>query len=550
MAKTAILAIKIIADATQAAKGMQGAGREVSKFDRGMQKANRAAVGIVAGLAAVGTASFREASALQQASGAVDSVFGKQAKAVHQLARSAADDFGLSRSEYSQTAAVFGAQLGNMGVAAKKLVPTTNRLIGLGSDLAATYGGSTSDAVAAIGSLMRGEADPIERYGVGIKQVDVNARLAAKGQDKLTGSAKKTAETEARLALLMEQTTKAQGQRAREAGTAASRQEVAMAKLKNAGASLGTVLLPVVAAIAGRMATMAGYVEKNATTFKIAAGALALFAGGVFAVNAAIKAYRAVAVAATAVQWAWNVAMAANPIGVVVGLVMLFVAALIIAWKRSETFRKVCTAAFRAVQTAISWPIGKLKELHSWLVGKTAAGIARARSAFMAGFRAMIGPPVALIGRIRDLNNRVGSGLRNAVTNAKNRAVSAFQAIISPIQNLVNWVQNLINKIRGISWPSPPAWVSKVLGGGLGNLFGAYTPVGGGGARSAYAPAIVTAPGELKAASYSTTVRRLGGLRSGGGTVFIIQGALDPVAVAAQIRKIQHRGNVARGYSA
>ncbi len=506
MAKTAVLAIRIIADATKAAKGLQGAGSEVSKFERGMQKANKAALGVIGGLTAVGVASFKEANALQQASGAVDSVFGKQANAVHKLAKSAASNFGLARSEYSQTAAVFGAQLRNMGISAGKLVPTTDKLIGLGSDLAATFGGSTSDAVSAIGALMRGEADPIERYGVGIKQVDVNARLAAQGQDKLTGSAKRTAETEARLALLMEQTTAAQGQRAREATTAASRQEVAIAKLKNAGAALGSVLLPVVAAIAGQFASLAGYVEDNAATFQILAGVVGTAAAAVIAINLALKAYRATVAAVVVVQKLWNVAMRANPIGLIITAVALLVAGFVLLYKRSETFRSIVQATGRAGKAAIGWITSATKTAVTW----------------------------------------IGDKLGTAASTAKTIAVAAFNAYTKPIRTVIGWVKSLISWIKGISWPEPPEWMKKI-GGGLGNLFGSYTPAGGGaGAAYARVPAVFTAPGELKAASPSYLTSRVGG-RSAGGVTVIIQGAVDPASTARQVRQLLARDGWRRG---
>lgn len=574
MARTATLAIKIIADATKAAKGLQGAGSEVSKFDQRMQKANRGALAVVGGLTAVGVAAFKEANQLQQASGAVDSVFGKQAKAVHQLARSAADSFGLSRSEYSQTAAVFGAQLKNMGVSAGKLVPTTDKLIGLGSDLAATFGGSTSDAVAAIGSLMRGEADPIERYGVGIKQVDVNARLAAQGQDKLTGAAKKTAETEARLALLMEQTTAAQGQRAREANTAASRQEVAMAKLKNAGAALGTMLLPVVASIAEKFAGLAGFVEKNSTAFQTGAVVVGGFAAAILVTNAAVNAYRATMVAVTAAkalytavtkggivatkaqavaskaaaaaQWVLNAAMSANPIGLVIAAIALLVAGFILAYKKSETFRNIVKAVMKAARDAIGWVVTKVKELHGWFVSKVPGALNTMKRVASAVFTALTAQPRLVISVVKNLYQWFVEHVPAAMRSMRDRGAKLIGALVAPIRNVRDWIQSLIDKIRNISWPQPPEWMRKI-GSGLGNLFGSYYGPGGG-ATSAYAPAVFAAPGELKAAmGGGSVVRRLGGGSSGPTVQIVVQGAVDPISTARQIRRILDRADLATG---
>lgn len=54
----------------------------------------------------------------------------------------------------------------------------------------------------------------------------------------------------------------------------------------------------------------------------------------------------------TAAQWLWNAAMTANPIGIVVVAIGLLVAAIVIAYKNSETFRKIVQAAWEGIKTA------------------------------------------------------------------------------------------------------------------------------------------------------------------------------------------------------
>ena len=100
-------------------------------------------------------------------------------------------------------------------------------------------------------SLLRGERDPIERYGVSIKQADVNARLAAMGLTGLEGEAAKAAERQATLALLTDQTSSALGQFERESDTAAGAQQRATAEWENAQAKLGEALLPTLVDLAG-----------------------------------------------------------------------------------------------------------------------------------------------------------------------------------------------------------------------------------------------------------------------------------------------------------
>lgn len=184
------------------------------------------------------------ASGLEQSSGAVEAVFKDQSKIIQDFAKGAAKNLGLSRSSYQSFATIVGAQLKNLGIPIGKVAGQTNDLIDLGADLAAQFGGPTSDAVNALSSLLRGERDPIERYGVGIKQADINARLAAQGLDKLTGDAKKQAEIQATLAILYEQTADAQGTFAREGDTLAGQQQRLQASLEDTQTKLGESLLP------------------------------------------------------------------------------------------------------------------------------------------------------------------------------------------------------------------------------------------------------------------------------------------------------------------
>lgn len=232
--------ISVIADADKAR-------REISSFGTTLKRTLGAGLTLAAGagitqlLGSINSA----ASEAQQSVGASESVFKKYAGTVIERSKSAADAVGLSANEYRELANVSGAMLKNAGTPLKQVTDLTDKLTRRAADLAATYGGTTRDAIESVNSLLRGEADPIERYGVSIKQSDINARLAAKGLDKLTGSAKKQAEQQARLELLFKQTKDAAGQFGREADTAQGQQQRFNAELEDAKAAIGTAFLPV-----------------------------------------------------------------------------------------------------------------------------------------------------------------------------------------------------------------------------------------------------------------------------------------------------------------
>jgi len=195
------------------------------------------------------TAGIAGASALQQSKGAVEAIFGSDTKAIEKASKGAAKSIGLSENAYNELASTLGAGLKNKGL--DDFAGKTQNLIGLGGDLAAQFGGSTQEAVEALSSMMRGESDPIERYGVSINETAVNAELAAKGQDKLKGAALDQAKAQARLDILFRQTADAQGAFGRESETLAGKQATATAQWETFRDNLGTRLLPVLTTVMG-----------------------------------------------------------------------------------------------------------------------------------------------------------------------------------------------------------------------------------------------------------------------------------------------------------
>lgn len=192
--------------------------------------------------------SIQAASTLEQSIGAVDSVFGDAADTVFKFGDKAAEAFGLSKREVNEFASVMGAQLQGMGYDNDKAAETVLNLQERAADMAATFGGTTADAVGAISALMRGERDSIEKYGVSLKDADIQARILSMGLDTSTVAAEKEAVAIASLDLLMQQTNKTQGQFARESDTMAGSQARANAKFENASAELGKKLLPIATA--------------------------------------------------------------------------------------------------------------------------------------------------------------------------------------------------------------------------------------------------------------------------------------------------------------
>ena len=574
MSKTAILSVRIISDSKEAAKGFSQAAGGVDKLEGKVKGAATAMSVASAGVIAFGKEALDAASALQQSTGAVESVFKSQADAIKGLAADAAGAVGLSANQYQEFASVMGSQLKNLGVEQSNLVPTTDKLITMGADLASMYGGTTADAVEALGAVFRGETDPIEKYGISIKQSDVNARLAADGLDGLEGEARKQAETQARLAILTEQSADAQGNFAREVDTAAGSAQIAAAEWENAKASLGEALLPIATRAAEVMADLAAKMGENPAVVARVAAAILGLTGALWAGWAAIKVWKAASAIATGVSIAWQVmtgrmvlgnASAAASAGVAAsssaaawigaGLRAAGAWTLMAVRAVGSFVMTVASAVASAASTAAAWIGAGLRAAGAWSLmavravasfTMTAAGAAASAAATAAAWVAstartiaafiaqnavmlasrgailamaagqavlnavMAANPIGLVvaavaaliavlvlaynrsetfrnavqaagnvGKaafqgianfVRNLISTIGNlisragGIGGVFRSAMSVAAGAVNILMSPIRGLISLIESVIGAISRIRFPSPPAWLSKVMG--------------------------------------------------------------------------------------
>lgn len=515
------LTIKVKSDSADARKDLGGLAGTLDKLTVPAAAA-AAAIGVMAADV------INSASEAQQAAGALEAVFGSATAEMSTNAANAAQNVGLAESQYSQLAAVMGAQLGNMGIASDELASTTDGLIGVGADLAAQFGGSTADAVDALSSLMRGERDPIEKYGVSISQAAVNAKLAEMGLAGLEGEAAKTAQTQATLALLTEQTASAQGAFARETDTAAGAAQIASANWENAKATLGESLLPAVTAVTQVLSGMATWVQQNSTLVLVLVGIVGALAAGILLFNVAMAAKTAIVGTATAAQWLWNAAMSANPLGLIIIAVAAVVAGIVLLIANWDTVKNVALAVWDAISNAVG-------TAASWL-----------KTQWDAAINAVIGWFTGLGDKASALWDTITTGVSAAADVLEATWDSAIQAVTGwftglgdsisgVVDNIIGWFRAIPDKIAGFfSNIRIPGWITDTLG-----FLGLSAPASE--LTMAYMPADRTfaanSPWSLPAAA----IREVAAAGRGGDTLIRVEGALDPIAVAKQIRDILKR---------
>jgi len=234
-------------------KGISSATKELGAFgaqtaflDKNLKKIGVAIAGF--GLAAKGIQFTKEsidsARDLERNLFSVGTIFDDFSPKIVQFTKDA-EQLGLSQKDAAKASTFLGSVLKQSGFSMEFVTSETQKLVSLGIDLAATYGYDVQEALLGMTALFRGEYDPIEKFGVAMKQSEINAELAARGQNKLEGAARRNAEQTIRLELLYQRAADATGAFGAQSGNLYVEQKKLQAQFENLQATIGAQLLPV-----------------------------------------------------------------------------------------------------------------------------------------------------------------------------------------------------------------------------------------------------------------------------------------------------------------
>lgn len=235
------------------------------------------------------------ASDLSEAASKSEVVFGGAANAIDAFSTTAAEKLGLSKRQALDATSTFATFGKSAGLTGDELAKFATKLTSLSSDLASFYNTDSSDAILAIGAGLRGETEPLRRYGVllddaSLRQEALRQGIVATTKVALTPQQRVLAAQ----ALILKQTSDAQGDFARTSDGLANSQRTAAAEAENAKAALGeglqgaftsaakaaTGLLSVVSKIPGATSAL-GVGALGVGLAAMVGGAVSSIAGGV-----------------------------------------------------------------------------------------------------------------------------------------------------------------------------------------------------------------------------------------------------------------------------
>lgn len=251
MASGPIVNVNIVADTKKFSSAMKNVGTETGNLGNVMKGFGIAAAATfaaaTAGVVAFSVASVKAASNLQETTAAVGEIFGPAAQSLQDFAKQAPTLLGQTQNEFLNAAKTFGVFGQAAGLAADENATFSKELAILATDLASFNNTSTDDAITAIGAALRGESEPIRRYGVLLDDATLKARAMEMGIYSGNGALTQQQRVLAANAEIFAQTNTQQGDFARTSDGLANGLKILNAQFDNLKLILGEALYPIMA---------------------------------------------------------------------------------------------------------------------------------------------------------------------------------------------------------------------------------------------------------------------------------------------------------------
>lgn len=526
-AADATLRLLLLGEDRTASKALDGVGNAAEKSESRMHKMGAVAKTVLAvglGAAAVAAVKWTKAAAEDQQSAS------KMAQTFHTAAH--ATDAQVAATERWIT-----AQGKSLGVTDDELRPALSRLVAsthdigkaqklasLAMDVSVGRGKSLSSVTEALAKAQNGNVSGLSRLGVATK--DAQGKTLS-----LQQITKQLADTYG-------------GAAAKNAETAAGKQKILATQYGELQEKIGAGLLPVLGKLTDAGLKVTDWVSKNTGLAEALAGTLAGLVAVLWATSAATKAWTAatklwtaITKVAAAVQWALNAAMNANQIGLVVIAIAALVAGLVIAYKRSATFRAIVQGALHAIGAAGKWlwenalkPAFEGIKAGFQAVGR--AGVWLWNNALQPAFHFIVAGVAKILqmwaNMLRGLSHVPGFGWAKTAADAMQNAANKAQSFADNIKKIPDHKEVSVHTTYSYSGLRDPERGRNARG--TSNWRGGLSWVGEQG------PELVDLPRGSRVYPHTRSVSMAA---AGGGDVsVVINGALDPVAVGKQVQQV------------
>lgn len=546
----ATLVVKAVADVKDATSGLDEVTSRSDKMKSGLSTAAKAATGVLIGLGAAFVSAGKAAA--------------EDAQGAALLAQSLTKTTGATKDQIAGVEDWISSMSAATGVADDQLRPALSTLARATGDVSKSQDALkvAMDVAAATGTDVESVSKAIAKGYAG--QTTAIGRLVP-GLDAATlASGDMTA-------IMGELQSKMGGSAAAAANTTAGKMQRMTVSFNEAKEAVGAGLLPVMSQFAGIMATVGAAVQNNPKAVTALAIAIGVLAAAVIATNAVVSAWTTIVRIAAAVQWLWNAAMAANPIGLVIIAVVALVAAVILLWKHSETFRGAVTALWDVMQSGAKTVAAVVSTAFATVRNAIATAFNWVKSNWPTILAILTGPIGIAVGLIVKHWDTIKSAAQSAFTWIGNKwdttvgglksAVSGLGAILSKpfdvaqtaagdvstaVSHMIGWIAKVVAP-AGFAGPFDLAKTAingvitavQSLISWLGKIHVPSIHLPHIGTKAAPAPAVASVVGLARAPGVPTA--RASARSPSAPIVVNVTGAIDPEATARQIQRILTR---------
>ena len=220
------------------------------------------------------------------------------------------------------------------------------------------------------------------------------------------------------------------------------------------------------AASAAGMLTNLG---KQSAAFTVATAKTLAHTAATLAARAAQLAIAGASKAWAAAQWLLNAAMTANPIGLVIAGVAAMVAIFVVAWKKSETFRRIVTGAWegikRATRAVFDWIVGFFRRWGPLIIKILIGPIGNLVLQIVKHWDKIRQGAVSAFNAVVDFARSVPGKIKSAVGNLDKTLYGAGADLLRGLWNGMKSISGwLKDKVYSFFQDLLPGWAKKALG--------------------------------------------------------------------------------------
>lgn len=469
-------AIDLETDQTALDKGFAEAKRKADKagkdsgtsFSQGVKKAALPAAAVF-GAVLLGAKKAKDAASdVNEAQAAVGETFKGSSDQIVEWSKNTEDAF--SQVQFLSAAKTFAGFGKAADLTGNQLNTFSKDLIDAAGDLASFHNVPIEQALEDMRSGLSGETEPLRKYNILLNEAALQQEATRMGLVKHGETLTEQQKVLARQHFILNNLGAANNDYARTADGVANTERRQAANAEDLTANMGQGLLPAYQVLQSILLQVTTVMGKHTTATKIVVGVVAALAAGLLVLNGALKVYELFTNKATIATIKWTIALLANPVFLIVAGVIALVAAIILLWKRSNTFRRIVTRSWEAVKAAAMATWEWIKTNWPHLFALLTLGMSEVAGLIIRHWDTIRDKTKAILDRLREIVSNTFDRIKGFIDD---KLVSPLETAVGWIKDLIGFAKDLVGWIRKIHFPDVPDWVPIIGDGVVGANMGA-----------------------------------------------------------------------------